>query len=432
LTLSVQWAGASPQAQPGEFQAKVLIFPISGSISAAQADALDDALSVAQSGGYSAVVITLSTPGGSLDAMLRIIQSIDNSPVPVIGYVTPQGATAWSAGTYILMATHLAAMSPSTIIGSCQPVQYSPTGSVPIIDSKIINAVLEVMVTQAENRGRNVTLASLFITENINVNDVEALQGGVIEIRSSSLQDLLQQADGRQVNTSAEIITINTAGAEVIEYSYSIRDLVVGVLSDPLLSNILFIIGIFGLIYGFSTPGAGGEIIGGICLVLALIGLGFDVNITAVVAIIIGAILLIYELLTPGFGVIGTGGIILLVLGALFIIPFSPEKWALPAEYYQTFTLSIVAAAAAFGAIFGFAAYKVIKIRRSKPTIRTEITGETVEATDNAKPGDVGFVLYKGEYWNARSATGLVKGRRYRVLSKDGPLLIVEEIVSGT
>jgi membrane-bound serine protease (ClpP class) len=377
------------------------------------------------------VIITLSTPGGTLDAMLRIIQSIDNSQVPVIGYVTPQGATAWSAGTYILMATHLAAMAPSTIIGSCQPVEYSVTGSVPVNDSKIINAVLQVMVTQAGNRGRNVTLASEFVTENTNVNDAGALASGVIEIRASSLEDLLQQADGRAVNTIVGNTTLHIAGAQVEQYSYSIRDIVLGALSDPLLANILFIVGIFGLIYGFSTPGAGGEVIGGICLIMGVIGMGFDVNLTAVVAIIIGAVLLIYELLTPGFGVIGTGGIILLALGALFIVPFSPEKWALPAQYYTTFTEAIIAAALVFGAIFGFAAYKIIQVRRRKPTIRTEISGETVEATDGAKPGEVGFVMYKGELWNARSASGLKKGQRYRVLSKDGPVLVVEEIVGG-
>jgi len=378
------------------------------------------------------VVITLSTPGGSLDAMLRIIQSIDNSPVPVIGYVTPQGATAWSAGTYILMATHLAVMAPSTIIGSCQPVEYSPTGSVPVNDSKIINAVVEVMVTQAESRGRNVTLATEFITENTNVNDAGALAAEVIEIRASSMQDLLQQADGIAVNTTAGVVTLNTANAKVDQYSYRIRDVVLGALSDPLLANILFIIGIFGLIYGFSAPGHGGEVLGGICLVLGLIGLGFDVNLTSVVAIIVGAVLLIYELLTPGFGILGAGGIILLVFGALFIVPFSPEKWALPAGYYQTFTLSIVVAAIVLGAIFGFAAYKIIQVRRSRPTIRTEITGETVDAMDSIKPDEVGFVMYKGEYWNARSATGLVKGKRYRVVSKDGPVLVVEEISGGT
>jgi len=373
------------------------------------------------------VVITLSTPGGSLDSMLRIIQSIDGSPLPVIGYVTPAGATAWSAGTYILMATHLAAMAPSTVIGSCQPVQYSAAGSVPIDDPKILNAVIEVMVTQAGNRGRNVTLAEEFITLNTNVNDAEALARGAIEVRAASLIDLLQQADGMAVNTTAGLVTLSTAGAQADQYSYRLRDLIVGVLSDPVLANILFIIGIFGLIYGFSAPGHGGEVLGGICIILGLIGLGFDVNITAVIAILAGAVLLIYELLTPGFGILGAGGLIPLAAGALFLVPLSPERWALPAQYYQAFTASVLAATIVAGAIFGFAAYKIIQVRRRKPTIRTEITGEEVEATEGVAPGAEGFVMYRGELWRARSASGLGKGRRYRGGSKDGPVLVVEE-----
>jgi membrane-bound serine protease (ClpP class) len=386
---------------------------------------------VAVAQGYSAVVVTLSTPGGSLGAMLRIIQSIDNSPIPVIGYVTPAGATAWSAGTYILMATHLAAMAPSTVIGSCQPVEYTTTGTTPVTDSKILNAVIEVMVTQAEARGRNVTLATEFITLNTNVNDAGALAQGVIELRAGTLESLLQQADGMQVNTTGGVVTLRIAGAQVDQYSFRIRDLVVGILSDPTLANILFMLGVFGLIFGISAPGHGAEVLGGICVILGLFGLGFDVNIIAVIAIVAGAVLLVYELVTPGFGILGAGGIVLLVLGALFLVPFSPERWALPAQYYQTFIFTVLAAAIVFGAIFTFAAYKILQVRRRRPTIRTEITGEAVEATDGAKPGEVGFVMYKGELWNARSASGLVKGKRYRVLSKDGPVLVVEEITSG-
>ena len=382
---------------------------------------------MAQSGGYQAIIVTLNTPGGSLDAMLSIIQSIDGSPVPVIGYVTPTGATAWSAGTYILMATHVAAMAPSTVIGSCQPVTYTVTGTEPVNDSKIINAVVEVMVAQAEARGRNVTLATDFTTLNTNVNDAEALAQGVIEVRAPTLSDLLQQLDGRAVNTTAGMVTLHTANAQADQYSYRIRDLVIGILSDPTLANILFIVGIFGLIFGISTPGHGGEVLGGVCIILGLIGLGFSVNYTAVIAIAAGAVLLVYELVTPGFGILGAGGIVLLVLGALFLVPFSPERWAFPAQYYQTFLYTVLASALAFGGIFTFAAYKILQVRRRKPTVRTEITDEAVEATEGAEPGAEGFVMYRGELWRARSATGLEKGRRYRVVSKDGPVLVVEE-----
>ncbi|MEM3532156.1 MAG: hypothetical protein QXX14_03375, partial [Candidatus Methanomethyliaceae archaeon] len=308
---------------------KVLVFKISGTISMAHSEALIDALSVARQEGYSAVVLMLSTPGGSLDSTLRMITAIENSPVPVVGYVYPPGTTAWSAGTYLLMATHVAAMAPHTIIGSCQPIAYSPFGSEPVNDTKILNAVISVMATQARAHGRNETLAISFITENVNVNDEQAYAQGVIEFRAESLESLLKLINGLEVKTAAGTVKLNTEGAAVTEYTFRIRDSVINVVSDPTISSLLFLIGIFALIYGLSAPGHGGEILGAAALLLALIGMGFDVNIVSLIMMAAGAILLIYELATPGFGVFGFSGIILLTIGALFIVPFSPEKWAI-------------------------------------------------------------------------------------------------------
>lgn len=416
-------AGAPTVQSAGE---KVLTFGLTGTISNAHADAFSDALITASSEHCSAVVLVLSTPGGSLDAMLTMITAIENSPIPVIAYVYPAGTTAWSAGTYLLMASHLAAMAPNTVIGSCQPVQYSPLGSVPVNDTKLINAVVSVMLTQAKAHNRNQTLAVQFITENTNVDDEEAYRYGVIEVRASDVESLLRQVDGRTVNTTSGTVVLKTEGATVIEYSFSLRDSVINAVSDPLISNILFIIGIFALIFGFHAPAHGGEILGGVALLLALVGLGFDINVISIVMIALGAILLIYELKTPGFGVFGISGIIILTIGSLFLVPFSPEKWFVSSDWYATFTYSILAASVCIAAIFLFIIIKILQIRRKRPTVGMLI-GDEVVASEDAPPGVLVFVLYKGEYWKARCEKGITKDRRYKIVGKDGPALILEE-----
>lgn len=400
--------------------------PITGTITIAHADAFADALEIASRERYSAVLVVLSTPGGSVDAMLRIIERIDNSPIPVVAYVYPAGTTAWSAGTYILMASHVAAMAPNTVIGSCQPISYSPLGSTPVEDDKIINALVAVMSTHAESRDRNLTLARDFVIKNTNVNDLEAYEYGVIEYRADSIARLLEVIDGRSVLLASGVVTLDTRGAAVDVYSMRPREAILNAISDPTVSSILFLVGLFALIYGFSAPGHGGEILGGIAILLALIGMGFDINVVSAVMMVVGAILLIYELATPGFGVLGISGVIILTFGALFLVPFSPEKWAVSGDWYSTFTYMIVAVGVCVAALFLFAAIKVLQVRRRPPIVGTMI-GDIVIPTENAKPGEVIFVMYRGEYWQAKSAEGIVAGKKYRISGKEGAVLVLEE-----
>jgi len=400
--------------------------PITGTITMAHADAFADALEVASREGYSAVLVVISTPGGSVDAMLRIIERIDNSPVPVVAYVYPAGTTAWSAGTYILMASHVAAMAPNTVIGSCQPISYSPLGSAPVEDDKIINALVAVMSTHAESRNRNLTLARDFVVKNANVDDIEAYEYGAIEYRADSVARLLEAIDGRAVLLASGVVTLNTRGAAVDVYSMRPREAILNAISDPTVSSILFLVGLFALIYGFSAPGHGGEILGGIAILLALIGMGFDINVVSAVMMVIGAILLIYELATPGFGILGISGVVILTFGALFLVPFSPEKWAVSGDWYSTFTYMIVAVGICVAALFLFAAIKVLQVRRRPPIVGTMI-GDIVIPTENARPGEVIFVVYRGEYWQAKSAEGIVAGKKYRISGKEGVVLVLEE-----
>ena len=196
----------------------VTTLTIDETISSSTLDAFKDALTYSNDVGAQALIVKMNTPGGSVDAMLEIIEIIDNSEIPIVVYVYPKGARAWSAGTFILIASHIAAMAPNTVIGSAQPVSFSPFGGAePVNESKIINALLEVIETHAESRGRNVTVARHFVLENLNLNDKEALEQGVIDVRAEDLQDLLNKINGFKVNTTAGELTLNTKGAEVVE-----------------------------------------------------------------------------------------------------------------------------------------------------------------------------------------------------------------------
>jgi membrane-bound ClpP family serine protease len=198
---------------------------------------------------FSAVILALDTPGGSLDATLSIIDSIQQSQVPVIGYVYPQGKSAWSAGTIILLATDYAAMAPVTTIGSAQPVQ----GTQPVNDTKVINAVAEKAVSLAELHERNVTQAARFITHNDNLTPEKAMERNVIEALAASPQELLAITDGVTVTTLNGQKILHTADAEIIRYESSLRTQLVNFLSNPLIATTLMTIGFFAVIYGLMS-----------------------------------------------------------------------------------------------------------------------------------------------------------------------------------
>ena len=196
----------------------------------------------------------------------------------------PESGKAWSAGTLILMGTDIAAMAPYTVIGSAQPVKMSAEGTVPVEDDKIINALVKFSVETARKHGRNETFAEEVITKNRNLNDEEALEYGVIEYRASSIPDLMAQVDGENVKGR----NLQTANAEIETYEPPFHLLFLKIISNPILSSLLLTIGLYGIIFGISNPGAGAEILGIIAIVLGLIGTGFDINIAAFFLILVG------------------------------------------------------------------------------------------------------------------------------------------------
>ncbi len=373
----------------------------------------------------SPLILLLNTPGGSLDATFEIIKLIESSKVPVIGYVYPSGATAWSAGTYILFSTHIAAMAPHTIIGSCQPIALSFSGGQPVNDTKTINALTAFLVERAKMHNRNETVAKLCVQENLNLDNKEAKKWGVIEFIANSIDDLKTKIDGLTVLTASGNFTIKSKDANTINWSPSIRIRVLKTLSEPMIAFFMLMVGLYLLIFGLTSPGVGGEVVGGILLLLGLIGLGMikDVNFGALLLIALGAILLLYELFTPGFGIVGGSGLVCTLIGSLLLFP---REWAISHEWITTLYLASITIPLLLGGFFIFAAYKVIKARRKPPFLKYIIKGEEAVAVDEITPEKPGFVIYRGEYWKARSDTVIKQNENVIIVGKEGPILIVK------
>ena len=403
----------------------VLVAEIDGPITQATVELVEESIDYAESRGLDALIFTIDTPGGGLDETHKIVELIEQSNVPIIGYVYPTGATAWSAGTFVLLSTDIAVMKNHTVIGSCQPVEMTMTGSRPINESKYINALTEWIRSIAAENGRNASVAEKFITENLNLNASNALKYNVIEFISPSIDTLLRQINGTHVKGKI----LATKDAKIEYYSPSPAFHLVSVLSNPALSSILLIIAIFSIIFGIHTPGHGAEVFGVIALILALIGMGFSVPVISAFFLIVGFVLIIIEIfITPGFGFIGTGGIIAILLGSILLVPsYSNMRWLISSEYQNILLLFAIVPTILIAAFFVFALYKVMIIRGKKPVLN-RFVGEKAETLDEITPTKTGYVRYRGEYWLAKSAEGRIPARKKVIIEKkEGPILIVKE-----
>jgi membrane-bound serine protease (ClpP class) len=307
-------------------------------------------------------MLALDTPGGSLDAIFDIIDSIQQSPVPVIGHVYPQGRSAWSAGTIILHATDYAAMAPVTTIGSAQPVK----GTELVNDTKVVNAVAEKAVSLAELHERNVTQAARFVTHNDNLTPEKATSRNVIEALAASPEELLGIADGVTVNTFNGVKVLHTADAQIIRYESSLRTQLINFFSNPLIATTFMTIGFFVLIFGITSTGFGGEIAGAILIILGLLGQGLDVNWGAFALLALGIGLVAYEPYNAGFGAIGIGGIVVVAIGVAFMITQPVKPLLVTEEHLGTLTTISIITIAPFAGLMAPITYKVWKAKKRK------------------------------------------------------------------
>jgi len=405
-------AGAGPEN-------KVLVLRISEAITPASDNIITSAIAKAENENFDALIISLDTPGGGLEETQAIIENIGNTTVPVIGYV-PEGGKACSAGTLILLGTDIAAMAPFTVIGSAQPVQITAQGTKPIEDEKVINALVKFSAATAGKHGRNETFAEEVITKNKNLDAQEAFKAGVIEYVAPSIPDLLTQTNGKVVK--GKVLRTGSASIEYYEPPLSLSFL--GLISNPIISSLLLTIGLYGIIFGISSPGAGAEVFGIIAIVLGLIGTGFNVNVGAFFLIIVGIGLLILEIKIPGFGIFGFAGLLSLIIGSILLIPMGGENIYTP-EFRSLLTLTVVAPTIVFGLFLVFAIYKVTEVRKKKPVIGS-IIGDTARTIDPLGPGKSGFVRYNGEYWQAKSEEEIEAKEEVEIIGKEKEMLLVK------
>ncbi len=412
----------------GEVEGKNVIYVlrIEGTITEGTSLDVVEGLREAEEISAEAVLIELDTPGGLVSSTLKITEAILNSENPVITYVTPKGAIAASAGSFILVSGNIAAMAPGTTTGAAMPVEIGIEGRKPA-DEKTINFYAGHIGSIAASRGRNATQAKRFVTENDVLNENTALETGIIDLIAEDETELLNKVDGITVKIGNENRTLATKNASLYIKEGTIRSSLLEALSNPQIAFILLMVGMYGLIFGFMSPGTYvPEMIGAICLILALYGMGlFDVNMFGVLLIIIAVILFIAEALTPTFGILTLGGSVCLIIGAL-ILPKEPLLF--DPEWFRSFLLTVIGIAVASAVFFFFAIGAVLKVRKRRAKVGAEeLIGQVTRAeTDIDEDG--GTIKIRGEIWNARTDEGekIKEGEKVVIVNREGLTLIVK------
>jgi len=396
-----------------------LVVEVKGTITPASDDIFAAALEEAGAEGCQAVIMVLNTPGGGLAETMNMLEQMEGTELPIIGYVSPEGATAWSAGTLLLLSSDVAAMAPHTIIGSAQPVRLSPTGETePVNDSKTKNAIVALIEEKARKHGRNASASRDFVLANLNLNAEEAKKYGVIEYVSPSLKDLLEQING----TRAKNVTLLTSGAEIIPFEPPANLQFLAIISDPMIAGLLLLVGLYALIFGLSSPGAGAEIFGVIALAMGLIGLGFNLNLGAFFLVLLGLGLILAELHSHSFGILAVAGLICVIAGSILLVPTSYPQWYLPGQYQRSIAAAFILPSLIMGGFLAFAIYKVARVRFAPPVVGIFEEEEAV-ALDRLDPK--GYVQFHGEYWQAESDEAVEPGERVIIVEKRGTVLRV-------
>ncbi|MEM1984015.1 MAG: nodulation protein NfeD [Candidatus Korarchaeum sp.] len=401
---------------------RVLVTNLTGYISPATVEQIKLAVATAESG-YSALVLQINTFGGQADATFSIVEVLLSSKVPVIGYVYPQGGQALSAGTYILLATDYAVMSPYSTIGSAQPV----VGYTPLNESKYLNAYSAKMRSYAAMHGRNETAAELLVRSNVNLMAEEALKVGLVESVEPSLDSLLRRANGKVVRRGDLTLKLEVYPASVEYLQTNPRIEIMKYLSDPLLSSILFSIGFMMLIVGISSPGWGAELAGMVLILLAVIGMGVSVDLVSLILLAIAASLFIAEIKKGlhGLGALSSTGLLILAILLMVGSPWRPTL--VPSSWMIDTLLRLVISVGGVGLIISLVFVKAIASILRRGPISWIPTGRGV-AVDDIPPGGTGYVRVSGELWKATSEEEIRRGDSVEVVGRKDNVLIVKRV----
>lgn len=445
---AAQVPASGSQASTGP--APVTVVDLDGAIGPASADHVVRALARAESRGSQLVVLRIDTPGGLDLAMRRIIKAILASPVPVASYVAPGGARAASAGTYILYASHVAAMAPGTNLGAATPVQIGgggapapqpgppgrpgtprpaeapasgeerQPGSDPATASerKQVNDAVAYIRGLAELRGRNADWAERAVREGVSLSATQAERMKVIDLVASDMTALLKALDGRTLQAAGLPRTLATAEAPQVREEPDWRARALAVITDPSIALILMMIGVYGLFFEFMNPGVGVPgVLGGICLLLGLYALQMlPISYAGLALIGLGVALMAAEAFAPSFGILGIGGAISFAVGALMLIDTEVPGFGIP--------VGLVAALAVLSALFIAAVTTMaLKARARRVVSGDEALAGGVAEVLPLSPGL--WVRFEGEHWQAASPVPLQPGQKVRVLARRGLVLEV-------
>lgn len=382
---------------------KVISIKIDATINPASADFIHRAIKVAQKEQATCLLIHLNTPGGLLKSTRTIVSDILESPVPIVVYVSPGGAHAGSAGVFITMAAHIAAMAPGTNIGAAHPV--STQGEMDtILSAKATNDAIAFIRSIAAKRARNAEWAAQAVQKSVSLTESEALEYNVINLIASNEQELLHNIDGRNITVSSGTVTLHTKNATTRSLEMGWGEKMLNILSDPNVAYILFLLGLYGLIFELYSPGAiFPGIIGGICIILALYTMHtLPVNYAGLALIVFGVILFLLEIKIVSHGLLAIGGVISLLLGSMMLIR-TDETWAMASLSWAV----IITAVAVSSLFFLFVIGMGLKAQRAKPAMGFEaMIGEVGHSLSDLNPG--GTVRMHGEIWKAISAGGYI------------------------
>lgn len=395
------------------FAQKVISININEGINPSTAEYIEQGIEKALKENAECLIINLNTPGGLLTSTREIVTNIMQSKVPVIVYVSPTGAHAGSAGTFITLAANIAAMAPGTNIGAAHPVDMQGKSDA-VMNEKVINDASAFIRTIAEKRGRNIQWAEDAVRNSVSITEEEALEKNVINLIASDEKDLLNKIDGKQIELKDGIKILHTKNATVELLEMGFFQKVLSRLSDPNISYIIMMLGFYGLLFELFSPGAiFPGIIGVICLILAFYSMSsMPVNYAGLALIIFGIILYLLEIKIISHGLLAVGGTISVLLGSMILFRSSPV------ENFVSLSWSVIISVTVFsGLFFLFLITMGLKAQRAKPVSGAKsLIGKTAETIDTLDLS--GQVQIMGETWNAISLSGKINKNKNVIIKE--------------
>jgi membrane-bound serine protease (ClpP class) len=418
-----------PEGEAVALSGPVAVVKLGGVVSPGMGELLHSAIRRAEAEGAQAVLIEIDTPGGLVSTTQKMVQAILPSKVAVIVFVSPSGAHAASAGTFITLAGHIAAMAPATRIGAAHPVTGG--GKDPEADGgkhmgrKVENDLVAMVEGIAETRGRNKEWATDAVKYSVSITAKRALEIGVIDIVAIDRDDLLEQLDGRELMVAKKKVKLQTSNVKIVEYTPTLRQTILANLASPGIAMLLGLLGVIGIMVEIYHPGVVAPgVMGVLCIILSLIAMDqLPVSLGAALLTLAGIGLLVTEMYTPTYGVFGLLGTIGLTVGLLLLFDPTDPEFAMDPGFRLT-VIDVLPVVITMVALVSYVSFYVVKAQAAEITTGQEALVGMVGSALEDLEGE-GMVLVDGEYWRARVSEPVAKDAQVEVVSVDGLWLVV-------